>query len=200
MVSMIVARVDDHSIVQTLAENSAVPVINALSSLYHPLQALADLLTIQENYPAGIKGLKVAWVGDATNVLYDLAIAAVKMGIHVAAATPDKYPFDEEVLKVVKQSCQNGARIQLTTDPLEAVKNADIIVTDTWYYSHSSPSLSIALPSPTHLFTPFPRSLQDLSSPFPPPPQFSSYPRMYAIRPELTLGSPWAKNQKRHND
>jgi len=165
---MIVARVDDHSIVQTLAENSAVPVINALSSLYHPLQALADLLTIQENYPAGIKGLKVAWVGDATNVLYDLAIAAVKMGIHVAAATPDKYPFDEEVLKVVRQSCQNGARIQLTTDPLEAVKNADIIVTDTWYFSHSSPVPPYCTPqshSPVHSPPSLsPRSLFPLSS------------------------------------
>jgi ornithine carbamoyltransferase len=132
MVSMIVARVDDHSIVQTLAQESSVPVINALSSLYHPLQALADLLTIQETYPAGVKGLKVAWVGDATNVLYDLAIAGVMMGIHVAAATPEKYPFDKEVLEVVKKSCRDGASIQSTTDPLEAVKDADIIVTDTW--------------------------------------------------------------------
>jgi ornithine carbamoyltransferase len=133
MVSMIVARVDDHSVVATLAKESSVPVINALSSLYHPLQALADLLTIQENYPQGIKGLKVAWVGDATNVLYDLAIAAVKMGLHVSAATPKQYPFDANVLKLVKENCQDGATIQLTTDPLEAVKNADIIVTDTWY-------------------------------------------------------------------
>src|SRR5256885_12755651 len=197
MVSMIVARVDDHSIVETLSENSTVPVINALSSLYHPLQALADLLTIQENYPAGIKGLKVAWVGDATNVLYDLAIAAVKMGIHVAAATPEMYPFDEEVLKVVKQSCQDGASIQLTTDPLEAVKNADIIVTDTWYFSHSSPSLPIALPSPTHLFIPFPRTLHEL---FPVFLSASPCSRLicHPIRPELTSGSQWAKNQTKH--
>lgn len=207
MVSMIVARVDDHSIVQTLAKNSSVPVINALSSLYHPLQALADLLTIQENYPAGIKGLKVAWVGDATNVLYDLAIAAVKMGINVAAATPDKYPFDEEVLKMVKQSCQDGASIQLTTDPLEAVKNADIIVTDTWYFSLSPLSDFLVSPfshSRSLLLTrllPLSRPLCDLSSPFPlniP----NSAPALiyYAIRPELTSGSQWAKNQKKHND
>jgi ornithine carbamoyltransferase len=133
MVSMIVARVDDHSIVKALAEASSVPVVNALSSLYHPLQALADLLTIQENYLQGVKGLKVAWVGDATNVLYDLAIAGVKMGINMAAATPEKYPFDKNVLKVVKESAQDGATIELTTDPLQAIKNANIIVTDTWY-------------------------------------------------------------------
>ena len=132
MVSMIVARVDDHSIVEGLTVGSSVPVINALSSLYHPLQALADILTIQENYPQGLKGLKVAWVGDATNVLYDLAIAGVKMGINIAAATPTSYPFSSDVLKVVKESAQEGATIELTTDPLEAVKDADIIVTDTW--------------------------------------------------------------------
>jgi ornithine carbamoyltransferase len=134
MVSMIVARVDDHSVVQTLAKESSVPVVNALSSIYHPLQALADLLTIQETYPQGMKGLKVAWVGDATNVLYDLAIAGAKMGISTAAATPENYPFDQNVLKIVKENAQDGATIQLTTDPLEAIKDADIIVTDTWYY------------------------------------------------------------------
>jgi len=132
MVSMIVARVDDHSVVTGLAEASSVPVINALSSLYHPLQALADLLTIQENYAQGVKGLKVAWVGDATNVLYDLAIAGVKLGVNIAAATPKNYPFRNDVLKVVKENAQEGATIELTTEPLEAVKDADIIVTDTW--------------------------------------------------------------------
>jgi len=132
MVSMIVARVDDHSVVEQLAEVSSVPVVNALSSLYHPLQALADLLTIQETYSQGIKGLKLAWVGDATNVLYDLSIAGVKLGINIAAATPEKYPFDKNVLKVVKENARDGATIELTTDPLPAIKNADIIVTDTW--------------------------------------------------------------------
>jgi ornithine carbamoyltransferase len=139
MVSMIVARVDDHSVVETLAKESAVPVVNALSSLYHPLQALADLLTIQESYPLGIEGLKIAWVGDATNVLYDLAIAGVMMGCNIAAATPERYPFDANVLKIVQDSARNGATIQLTTDPLEAVKDADIIVTDTWY-PHVNPT------------------------------------------------------------
>jgi len=137
MVSMIVARVNEHSIVEEMAAGSSVPVINALSSLYHPLQALADLLTIQENYPQGIKGLKVAWVGDATNVLYDLAIAAVKVGIHIAAATPAKYPFNDDVLKVVKDHAQDGATIYLTRDPLVAIKDADVIVTDTWYNTHN---------------------------------------------------------------
>jgi ornithine carbamoyltransferase len=138
MASMIVARVDDHAVVETLAKESNVPIINALSSLYHPLQALADILTIQEAFPKGIVGLKIAWVGDATNVLYDLAIAAVKVGIHVAAATPEKYPFSGDVLQVVQESSQRGATIQLTNDPLEAVRNADIIVTDTWSSSIGS--------------------------------------------------------------
>jgi ornithine carbamoyltransferase len=103
MVSMIVTRVNGHSIVEELAAGSSVPVINALSSLYHPLQALADLLIIQETYSQGIKGLKLAWVGDATNILYDLAIASVTLGVRVSAATPAKYPFDKDVLKIVKE-------------------------------------------------------------------------------------------------
>jgi ornithine carbamoyltransferase len=146
MVSMIVARVDDHSVIETLAKESSVPVINALSSLYHPLQALADLLTIQETYPQGVEGLKIAWVGDATNVLYDLAIAAVMMGVNISAATPEKYPFDQNVLKIVKESAQDGATIQLTSDPLEAVKNADIIVTDTWYDAFSALQANVGYP------------------------------------------------------
>jgi ornithine carbamoyltransferase len=81
MVSMIITRVDDHSIVETFTKESIVPVINALSSSYHPLQALAGLLTIQESYPQGIKGLKIAWVGDATNVLYDFSHRSCHDGV-----------------------------------------------------------------------------------------------------------------------
>jgi ornithine carbamoyltransferase len=76
--------------------------------------------------------LKVAWAGDTTNVLYDLAIAGVMMGIHIAVATPAKYPFDKEVLKAVKEQAQDGATIQLTAAPFGAIKDADIIITGTW--------------------------------------------------------------------
>jgi len=90
------------------------------------------------------------------------------MGIHVAAATPDKYPFDEEVLNVVKQSCQDGASIQLTTDPLEAVKNADIIVTDTWYFLSQSLLLDTGSLPLTRLLSSHPLSKISL------PPSFSA--------------------------
>ena len=88
MVSAIVARVNAHSDVTSLAKHSTVPVINALSDLYHPLQTIADYLTIHEAFlpssstdkDLGLQGLKIAWVGDANNVLFDLALGAAKLG------------------------------------------------------------------------------------------------------------------------
>jgi ornithine carbamoyltransferase len=97
MVSCMVARVGPHSDVADLAKHSSVPVINALSNDYHPLQIIADFLTIHEAFPAsvsrslsavpslGLEGMKIAWIGDSNNVLFDLAIAAVKLGVDISA-------------------------------------------------------------------------------------------------------------------
>ena len=93
MTSAIVARVGPHSDVADLAKHSTVPVINALSDLYHPLQIIADFLTIAEvnlsssTTSLGLEGMKLAWVGDANNVLFDLAIGAAKLGVDIAVAT-----------------------------------------------------------------------------------------------------------------
>src|SRR5271167_1680019 len=105
MTSCMVARVGPHSDVSDLAKHSSVPVINALSSDYHPLQSIADFLTIYESHisspppshhssPApslGLEGLKMAWVGDSTNVLFDLAIGAMKLGVNISVASPQGY-------------------------------------------------------------------------------------------------------------
>jgi ornithine carbamoyltransferase len=132
MTSCIVARVGPHSDIAELAKNSSVPVINALSDAYHPLQAVTDIMTISEAFPK-LEGLKVAWVGDANNVLYDLMIACAKLGINVSIATPPKYPVDADMLKISQESAQStGATIETVHEPEAAVKNADIIVTDTW--------------------------------------------------------------------
>ena len=95
MTSCLVARVGPHSDILSLSSSSTVPVINALSDLHHPLQALADILTIKEFFPShfaepqGSQGpIKLAWVGDANNVLHDLMIACAKSGITVSIATP----------------------------------------------------------------------------------------------------------------
>lgn len=141
MVSAIVARVNAHSEVAGLAQHSSVPVINALSDLYHPLQTLADYLTIHEAFPTnssgpslGLEGLKIAWVGDANNVLFDLAIGAAKLGLSLSVATPPNFSIPSEMRDIITSAhpSQSSAFLSETTVPEEAIKDADIIVTDTW--------------------------------------------------------------------
>ena len=147
MVSGIVARVGPHSDIAELAKHSTVPVINALSDAFHPMQTIADFLTIHETFPStpspersttpslGLQGLKLAWVGDANNVLYDLAIAASKLGVHIAVATPKGYEIPSlmnDLIKQTAQDSQSGSQLQETNIPEEAIKDADVLVTDTW--------------------------------------------------------------------
>lgn len=142
MVSCIVARVNGHSDVADLAKHSSVPVINALSDLYHPLQTIADFLTVHEAFPTtqtsnaaslGLEGMKIAWVGDANNVLYDLAIGAQKLGVEISVATPKGYEIPPFMREIINGSSPTGKPTLTETNvPEEAVKNADIIVTDTW--------------------------------------------------------------------
>jgi ornithine carbamoyltransferase len=143
MVSCIVARVAKHSDVADLAQHSTVPVINALCDSFHPLQIIADFLTIYESFPTkggplsglGLEGLKIAWVGDANNVLFDLAIGATKMGVDMAVATPKGYEIPADMLDIIQgagQGVPNAGKLTQTNIPEEAVKDADILVTDTW--------------------------------------------------------------------
>ena len=147
MVAGFVARVGVHSDVAGLAQHSSVPVISGLSDDYHPLQSIADYLTIYESVQSsptpersptpglGLEGLKVAWVGDANNVLFDLAIGAGKLGVDVAVATPKGYEIPSPMRDTILQA-GSDARIQgklsETNTPEEAVADADILVTDTW--------------------------------------------------------------------
>lgn len=139
MTSCMVARVGPHSDVTGLAEHSTVPVINALSADFHPLQTIADFLTIHEAFPAanikdgslGLEGKKVAWIGDANNVLFDLAIGCFKMGVNVSVAAPTGYGLPDRMRDLIKSSGSSSELIE-TTVPEEAVKDADILVTDTW--------------------------------------------------------------------
>ena len=147
MVSAIVARVGPHSDVAQLAQHSTVPVINALSDLYHPMQTIADILTIYEAFSArqspkiaftpdlGLNGLKIAWVGDANNVLYDLAIGATKLGVDLAVATPKGYGIPHEMRQTIQRAGEgvdSAGMLSESNVPEEAVKDADIVVTDTW--------------------------------------------------------------------
>jgi ornithine carbamoyltransferase len=131
--SILLARVYAHSDIVELARESSVPVINALSDMYHPLQILADLLTLRERYGNDLKGLKVAWVGDGNNITHSLMVALPKLGIDLRVATPTGYEPNAEVIDLsVNFAKESGSTIHFTTDPLEAVQHADVVVTDTW--------------------------------------------------------------------
>jgi ornithine carbamoyltransferase len=141
MVSCIVARVGPHSDIANLAKHSTVPVINALCDTYHPMQAVTDFLTIHQAFPSGsesglgIEGLKIAWIGDANNVLFDMCIGARKLGINIAVATPKGYeipPFMCEIIRQAGDGVERPGIFSETNVPEDAVKDADILVTDTW--------------------------------------------------------------------
>jgi ornithine carbamoyltransferase len=143
MTSCMVARVGPHDDVANLAKHSAVPVINALSNDFHPLQTIADFLTIHEAFSSETMNssgvvpdrLKVAWVGDANNVLYDLAIGCVKLGVDISVATPPNYRIPEKMMAFIKEQAKTASSPGTISEyfvPEEAVKNANVIVTDTW--------------------------------------------------------------------
>ena len=128
----ILARVFGHQTVEDLAKYSSVPIINALSDKYHPLQILADLLTIKEHF-GKLEGLKLAWVGDGNNVCHSLLIGCAKVGMHMVVATPDNYKPAQEVFDyALQEGKSSGSQITWVNDPKTAVKEADIIVTDTF--------------------------------------------------------------------
>jgi ornithine carbamoyltransferase len=128
----IMARVYNHKDVQTFARYASVPVINGLSDSFHPCQVLADLMTIRERKKK-LKGLQLAWLGDGDNVCNDLMLGCAKTGISMTVACPKGYEPLEEIIELAKaQGKKRGVDIVLTEDPTSAVRDADIIATDTF--------------------------------------------------------------------
>src|ERR1700722_20106614 len=123
----IVARVFSHATIEELAKWSKVPVINALSDLYHPCQALADVQTMEERF-GKLDGLKLAFVGDGNNVAHSLMLTAGRLGMQVAIATPPGYRPDAGI---VAQASEMGS-ITVTQDSAEALDGADAVYTDVW--------------------------------------------------------------------
>ncbi len=122
------ARVFDHGVLERMAAAGSVPVVNLLSDQAHPLQAVADLLTLLED--GGLDGRSVAWVGDFSNVARSLALAAAMTGIGVRVAAPDGYgPTDADLARVRAL----GGSIEVTDDPAAAVAGVDCVTTDAWY-------------------------------------------------------------------
>lgn len=129
----IVARVYEHSFIEDLAKHATVPVINGLSNSYHPCQTLADFMTIKE-HKKKFKDLKIAWIGDGNNVCNSLIFGCGKTQTDIVIATPKGFEPNPEV---VKKASENTT-IDLTTDPESAVRDADIVMTDTFTSIHTS--------------------------------------------------------------
>lgn len=125
----IMARTFAHQTLLDLARWATVPVINALSDWSHPCQAMADMMTIREHF-GRLEGLKLAYVGDGNNVARSLAFACGKLGLLFVIASPVGYELDKQTLDIVNQM-RAGCAVQ-TNDPVQAVKGADVIYTDTW--------------------------------------------------------------------
>ena len=128
----IMIRTYAHSDVVELAEEADIPVINALTDLLHPCQVLADLMTAYE-HKGRLEGLKFAYIGDGNNMAHSIMYGCAKVGVICAIATPKDYQCNEEVVENAKADFATGsADLLLTEDPLEAIKDADIVYTDTW--------------------------------------------------------------------
>ena len=131
-VSGIMARVFEHEHVTELAKWASIPVINGLSDYNHPCQAMADALTIYENY-GRMKGLNVTYVGDGNNVAVSLLHICAKMGMNFTIANPEGYDMPEKGLAVGKEIAkESGITIRTLRDPKEAVVDSDVVYTDTW--------------------------------------------------------------------
>jgi ornithine carbamoyltransferase len=131
-VDIVVIRTFAHTNIVTFAQNCSKPVVNALTDLLHPCQALGDYLTIYEHKKT-LKGLKLAFVGDGNNMAHSLMYGAAKFGVDITVATPRSYQPKIEIVKNAYQDAvANGSNIELTDDPVSAVNNADVVYTDVW--------------------------------------------------------------------
>jgi len=128
----IMIRTFAHENVLRLAKASSVPVINALTDLSHPCQAMADFFTLKE-HKGNISKIKLAWVGDGNNVCHSLMLASAKAGCKMSAAVPKGYEPNPEIVKMALEDGQGSDfELALTNDPAEAVRGADAIYTDVW--------------------------------------------------------------------
>ena len=128
----IVARTFFHQDIIDLGEYATVPVINGLSDLYHPCQAFADILTIQEKFGNPVSKT-VAYIGDGNNVCHSLMLICAKLGINIKVATPPGYEVREDILKsVIAYAKQTGAIVETTLDPQEAAAGAHVLYADVW--------------------------------------------------------------------
>jgi ornithine carbamoyltransferase len=128
----IVARVYEQRVLDEMAATTEIPVVNALSDKFHPCQALADFFTLEEKF-GSLKGLKLAYVGDGNNVCHSLMYLAARLGVNFRIATPENYAPDADVTVDSKRVAkETKAKIELFTDPREAVEDVQAVYTDAW--------------------------------------------------------------------
>ena len=132
-VDVIMARVYDHDTLEEFSAYSSIPVINGLSNLYHPCQILADLMTIKE-HKKNLKKIKIAWIGDGNNVCNSLILGCSKLQIEISVATPDGF----EPSDVVVSTAKLHTKIEITNDPITAITDADVVMTDTFVSIHNT--------------------------------------------------------------
>ena len=131
-VHCIIARVFSHSVLEEMAQGTSVPVINALSDEEHPCQIVGDLLTVYQR-KGSLQGITLAFVGDGNNVARSLALGCATVGANFVIATPPGYQLPESTLRVAQERAQSsGAQIRIGHDPVEAVREADVVYTDVW--------------------------------------------------------------------
>ena len=129
----IMARVYEHEMVEGLAAHASIPVINGLSDMFHPCQVLADFMTIKEKRHK-LEGTKIAWIGDGNNVCNSMIYGAALAGASITVASPRRYEPDKNTIA----EAQKNTDIVITTDPIAAAKDADVIVTDTYHSIHNT--------------------------------------------------------------
>ena len=128
----LVVRTFEQSTLEAWAHHATIPVINGLTDLCHPCQALADLLTILEK-KGSLKGVKLAYLGDGNNIAHSLIEAGAKVGMHVTIGCPSQYKPDPTIVdNSRKEASQTGATIDITADATDAVRHADVLYTDVW--------------------------------------------------------------------
>jgi ornithine carbamoyltransferase len=131
-VDTIIARVFDHALLEELADAASIPVINALSDVEHPCQALADVLALRERW-GETEGRQLVFVGDGNNVATSLLLAGALVGLNVRVVTPAGYePQTEVVVRARALAVKSGARIEIGNDPVAGVRGADVVYTDVW--------------------------------------------------------------------
>jgi ornithine carbamoyltransferase len=128
----IVARVYEQRVLEEMAHSADIPVVNALSDKFHPCQALADFFTLEEKF-GSLRGFKLCYVGDGNNVCHSLVFLAARLGVHLRIATPANYAPAADVLADAKRAAkETRAKIELFSDPKEAVAGAQAVYTDSW--------------------------------------------------------------------